>query len=40
MESRPMKAGELGRYVCTAHGGCLHSPHLTDHRRRGLGEEP
>ena len=29
MESQPMKASELGRYVCVAHGGCLHSPHIT-----------
>jgi hypothetical protein len=34
MESQPMKAGELGRYVCVVHpapeaGGCLHSPHIT-----------
>jgi hypothetical protein len=29
MESAPMAAGELGRYVCVAHGGCLHSPHIT-----------
>jgi hypothetical protein len=29
MESKPMEAGELGRYVCVVHGGCLHSPHLT-----------
>lgn len=29
METRPMKPGELGRYVCVAHGGCLHSPKIT-----------
>jgi hypothetical protein len=29
METAPMKAGELGQYVCVAHGGCLHSPHRT-----------
>lgn len=29
MESQPMKQDELGRYVCVAHGGCLHSPHRT-----------
>lgn len=29
MESKPMKADELGRYVCVAHGGCLHSPSIT-----------
>lgn len=29
MESQPMKADELGRYVCVAHGGCLHYPHRT-----------
>lgn len=29
METRPMKASELGRYVCVAHGGCQHSPRIT-----------
>ena len=29
MESQPMKPSELGTYVCVAHGGCLHSPHIT-----------
>ena len=29
MESQPMKASELGQYVCVVHGGCLHSPHIT-----------
>jgi hypothetical protein len=29
MESKPMRKDELGRYVCVAHGGCLHSPHIT-----------
>ena len=29
MESKPMHAAELGRYVCVAHGGCLHSPAIT-----------
>jgi hypothetical protein len=24
MDSQPMKDSELGRYVCVAHGGCLH----------------
>lgn len=27
MDTQPMKASELGRFVCVAHGGCLHSPH-------------
>jgi hypothetical protein len=31
METQPMKENELGRYVCVAHGGCLHSPHRTIH---------
>jgi hypothetical protein len=25
MEAQPMKASELGQYVCVAHGGCLHT---------------
>ena len=25
MESQPMKEDELGKYVCVAHGGCLHT---------------
>jgi hypothetical protein len=29
MESQPMKDSELGRYVCVARGGCLHTPHRT-----------
>jgi hypothetical protein len=34
MESAPMKASELGQYVCVVHpapeaGGCLHSPNIT-----------
>lgn len=29
MESAPMKASELGKYVCVADGGCLHTPHRT-----------
>jgi hypothetical protein len=28
LDSAPMKAGEYGRYVCVAHGGCLHSPRI------------
>lgn len=28
-ESRPMKPGELGRYVCVPASECLHSPHIT-----------
>jgi hypothetical protein len=24
MDTQPMKDSELGRYVCVAHGGCLH----------------
>lgn len=29
MDTQPMKQGELGRYVCVARGGCLHSPEIT-----------
>jgi hypothetical protein len=29
MESQTMKPSELGKYVCVAHGGCLHSPDIT-----------
>jgi hypothetical protein len=29
LESKPMKTGELGRFVCVAQGGCLHSPKRT-----------
>ena len=29
LEYRPMKPEELGKYVCVAHGGCLHSPAIT-----------
>jgi hypothetical protein len=29
MESQPMKKDDYGRYVCVAHGGCLHSPKIT-----------
>lgn len=29
LESRPMRADELGRYVCVAHGGCRKSPFIT-----------
>jgi hypothetical protein len=25
MDTQPMKAGEMGRFVCVAHGGCLHA---------------
>jgi hypothetical protein len=28
-ESKPMKPGELGRYVCVPASSCLHSPDLT-----------
>lgn len=31
METQPMKSAEYGRFVCVAHGGCLHSPHITIH---------
>ncbi len=29
LSSRPMKASELGRYVCVPSGSCLHSPGIT-----------
>jgi hypothetical protein len=25
LEAKPMEAAELGRFVCVAHGGCLHT---------------
>jgi hypothetical protein len=25
LEAKPMESAELGRFVCTAHGGCLHT---------------
>lgn len=29
LEAQPMKAGELGRFVCVSRNGCLHSPCIT-----------
>jgi hypothetical protein len=29
MESKPMKAHELGKYVCVPASTCLHSPDIT-----------
>lgn len=28
-DTQPMREDELGRYVCVARGGCLHTPDLT-----------
>lgn len=25
LEAKPMESADLGRFVCTAHGGCLHA---------------
>ena len=30
-EVQPMEPGALGRFVCVARGGCLHSPRITIH---------